>query len=174
MDMPSSGLITFLGSRNVETFPLPPHQREGLFVSLQTSWPLYKCYRLLSIPPLNNFANYLSASGYEVGSSCLWHLETTEYCILSVFHFLVFARDRVGYHRADSRLLHLSHGLLAPLSTRLRTHAYNSGFRHFIDGSFFAYASLYVVFHCLGNVDSGPCDKDERWVLLYVRFWIHS
>lgn len=89
----------------------------------------------------------------------------TEYWVLAVMPFLIDARaDAVGDHLVDFCLRLLSRGDFVALKTSLGTIIHVYGFCHAIDGSFFEYASAYVAFQGLAEIDWMPCDTDERWV----------
>lgn len=78
--------------------------------------------------------------------------------------FLVVARNGAGgYQCSDSLLLHLSRGVVVPLLARLRTRAHDYSFCHPMDRSAYDYASAYVEFQRLTEVDWPRCNIDDCW-----------
>lgn len=141
--MCSSGPLLFLGWHYVDSFALQPQQHGELYVSSTACRLPYECFPVLSVPWPSTFT-YDSSILLQnrAGSSSLWHLTITEYCVLSIMRSLLVARDgAVEYQCSDSRIIHLSRVVLVPLPARLQSRVHEHGFRHLIDGPAFNYAS---------------------------------
>lgn len=91
---------------------------------------------------------------------------------MAVIHFPVVACGGASsYQRASYRLLLSRRAVIVPLPTGLVNWIYVYGFSHLIDGPVFDYASVYVTFHRLTQVDWRPCETDDLW-FYYVYFGI--
>lgn len=78
--------------------------------------------------------------------------------------FLVVACDgAAGCLCSDSRLFHLSRGVLVALSVRFQTFVHNYGFCRIVGRPTFDCGSAYVPFQSSAEVDRMPCKTIDHW-----------
>lgn len=140
---------------NIAIFTLVS-QRFGLHTNA------FRCYTFHGLL----FLRTIHPSFWRTGasSSSLWHFPTTECSVLSIMRSLVVACDcAVCDHYSNLNLARSSCGVIVSLLARLRTCVHDYGFLRLITGSAFQFASAYLTFQRLGEVDWMQCNTDDRW-----------
>lgn len=101
------GVFWSFGLERVEAFASLLNQYDESNVSHLKWWHLCEQYVLLSVLRSSFFAYHYSVAIVDRISSCsLWHLTTTECCMLSIVRFIAVAREEaLRFHGADSCIL---------------------------------------------------------------------
>lgn len=99
-----------------------------------------------------------------MGSSRLWNFTCTEYLVLGVMQFLIFASDgAMGYQFTDYSLCLSSCGVLPSSPMPLRNRIPDHGFNYFIDGCALSYTCAYVALKRSADEDWTSWVTNERW-----------